>query len=411
MRKIIYVFAVFLVVFLISGCGKKDKQEVSVSNNTSENVNEEKEEKFVPYTPPEKASKITGLACDNYDKRAFAVMYSGSSDAAEYRKNLDKADFVLEMPHRMHNEPRLMGVFQCNVPDALGPMRSGRIDFMSVADSLGAVFVPWGKSVVTAAAMEKGFVDNIEVWDGLRASDGTRAGFIDWNIKMSTARPAFADLRGVIKIAKEKGYSGENLFKEGFKHQGEIAIEKRPDYGVVDVKFGHGKFRIKYHYDKQTNSYKRYYDGKPSIDHASGEQYAPKNIIGIVTKRDSWLAEKDYTAEGLLDPWDGVPKNHVESNQYPNMQLGDPWFDTVFEGEAKFFMNGKYIKGTWKRNKGKNQPFHFYDEDGEEIHFVPGQIWMHVLPHGQRVSYEDAEERDQRLKEEQESKQNISPVN
>ncbi|MCK4635362.1 MAG: DUF3048 C-terminal domain-containing protein [Candidatus Moranbacteria bacterium] len=389
------VLSLILITALAGcGCGCKKKEEIKVEEQPAEPV-----VATIPYDKPENASPITGLACDNYQKRSFGVMYSGSNDARPYWKNLDKADFVLEMPHRMHNEPRLMGIFQCDVPNEIGPMRSGRIDHMSVADSLGAVFVTWGKSIVAKSAMDKEFADNLEVGNGTKSSDGTRAGYIDSSIKFYSANSAYADLNGIIGMSKDKGYSGDNIF-EGFKHQGEIAMEERPDYGMVDVKFDTSSYRIKYQYDKETNSYKRFHKGEPSKDMISGEQYAPKNIIGIIAKRDSWLAEKDYVAEGLLDPWDGVPQEKVESNQYPNMQLGDPWFDTKFEGDAKFYMNGQEYKGTWKREKGQNKPFKFYYEDGSEVHFVSGQIWMHVLPHGQKVGYEDAEEYAERLEDE-----------
>lgn len=381
-------------VTALAGCGCKKKEKIEVEVSTEEPI-----AKVVPYESPANASPITGLACDNYQKRSFGVMYSGSNDARPYWKNLDKADFVLEMPHRMHNEPRLLGVFQCEVPSELGPMRSGRVDHMSVADSMGAVFVTWGKSIVAKSAMDREFADNLEVGSGTTSSDGTRSGYIDPNIKFYSANSAYADLNGIIGMSKDKGYSGENLF-EGFKHQGEVVVEDRPEYGLVDVKFDTSSYRIKYQYDKATNSYKRFHKGEPSIDMISGEQYAPKNIIGIVAKRDSWLAEKDYVAEGLKDPWAGVPQEKVESNQYPNMQLGDPWFDTKFEGVAKFYMNGQEHKGMWKREKGNNKPFKFYYEDGTEVHFVPGQIWMHVLPHGQKVGYEDEEEYQERLEEE-----------
>lgn len=384
-----------IAVVALAGCGCSKKKEITSDGE----VVEEREVALLPYEAPADASPITGLSCEHNDKRSFGVMYSGSTDARPYWKNLDKADFILEMPHRMHNEPRLMGVFQCNVPDELGPMRSGRVDHMAVADSIGAVFTTWGSSIVARAAMNHELADNIEVGSGTKSQDGTRAGFIDPNIHFYSANAAYADMNGVVKMSKEKGYSGENLF-EGFNHQGEIAMEDRPEYGKVDVKFDSGQYRIEYQYDKETNSYKRFRQGEPSIDMASGEQYSPKNIIGIVSKRDSWLAEKDYEAEGLMDPWEGVPAKKIESNQYPNMQLGDPWFDTVFEGEAEFYFNGQEIDGTWKREKGQNKPFKFYDEDGHEVHFVPGQIWMHVLPHGQKVSYEDEGERDDRLEDE-----------
>ncbi len=383
-----------IAIVALAGCGcSKDKKEITSEEEDVQMVG------LIPYEEPENASPITGIQCAHPDKRSFAIMYSGSIDARPYWKNLDQADFVLEMPHRMHNEPRLLGVFQCNIPSEMGPMRSGRVDHMAVADSLGAVFVTWGKSIVAAAAMNKELADNLEVGNGTTSADGTRAGYIDPDITFYSANAAYSDLNGVIKMSQDKGYSGENLF-EGFKHQGELALDERPEHGIIDVKFDSKSHRIEYQYDKETNSYKRFRGGEPSIDMASGQQYAPKNIVGIVAKRDSWLAEKDYVAEGLLNPWSGVPEEKVESNQYPNMQLGDPWFDTVFEGEAEFYFNGQEINGTWKREKGNNQPFKFYDESGQEIHFVPGQIWMHVLPHGQKVGYEDAEEYAERLEDE-----------
>lgn len=410
--KLAVIAIIIIVVVAVVGCsrGCEKKEKIEVEAPTGELVTQ-----IIPYEEPVNASPITGLSCANYQKRSFGVMYSGNvstsgnKEARDYWKNLDKADFVLEMPHRpMHNEPRLLAIFQCNIPSEAGPMRSGRVDHMGVADAIGAVFVTWGKSAVAGAAMKKELVDNLEVGNGSASADGTRAGFIDSKIHFASANSAYSDLNGVIKMSQEKGYSSDNLF-EGFKHQGEVTMDERPNYGMVDIKFDTSSYRVKYQYDKETNSYKRFNSkGEPSIDYASGEQYAPKNIIGIVTKRDAWLTDKDYTAEGLLNPWEGVDEEEMKTlnNQYPNMQLGDPWFDTKFEGEAKFYMNGQEYKGTWKREKGEGNPFKFYYEDGTEVHFVPGQIWMHVLPHGQKVGYEDEEEYQDRLEDEAETAAN-----
>jgi len=398
--RIIGLFALFSVLIL-SGFGCSKKQEISLDKTPPK-----QQEKFFPFTPPKDASPITGQSCANYDKRPFAVMYSGSLDARQYWHNLSKAEFVLEMPHRpMHGEPRLLGVFQCELPDAVGPMRSGRVDHISVADSLGAVFVTWGKSSIAGAVLRKGWVDNIEVGNGTRSSDGTRAGYLKPDVPITSAYPAFGDLRGVLKIAHEKGFDSSNRF-EGFPHQGDAPRNQRPDHAKVTVKF-EGKNRVYYEYDPETNSYKRFSrSGKPAIDYATKEQYAPKNIITIITKKDSWYTDKNYVAEGLRDPWEGVDAGHRQrdNGQYPNMQLGDPWFDTKYEGEARFFFNGQEIKGTWKRTKGANERFHFFDADGEEIRFVPGQIWMEVLGHGRSVSYEDEQEYQERLTKEAKEK-------
>ena len=203
-----------------------------------------------------------------------------------------------------------------------------------------------------------------------------------------------------MKVAEANGYRKESQ-TQGFLHQGDLPRDQRPSHARVRVKF-EDPYGVEYQYDPETNSYLRYIFGQPDIDYETKRQYAPKNLITIITKKDAWLTDTDYTALGLQDPWDGIDEEHRErdNGQYPNMQLGDPWFDEKYEGPAEFFFNGQHIEGTWKREKGLANPFKFYDEKGQEIHFTPGQIWMHVLGHARTVSYEDAEEYQDRLEDE-----------
>ncbi len=406
MKKLLALGTFSLIcVILISGCGKKEVKKVDISSQ--EEVSQKKNEKsYIPYDLPSDASKITGLSCANYNKRPFAVMYSGDKSARKYFSNLSKADFVLEMPHRpMHGQPRLMGIFQCNTPEIVGPMRSGRIDHLSVADSFGAIFVPWGGSSVTKAFLGRHLVDHIDCNGEIAPAGGNacfrRSGPMSQLEKASTSIPA------LIKVAQKAGYNMESKM-DGFKHQGDLPREKRPTYGKLEVKF-QDPYRVTYKYDPETNSYKRFIFGKPDIDFETKKQYAPKNLIAIITKKEAWYSNKDYKAEGLEDPWLGVDAAHKKRDNggYPNMQLGDPWFDTKFEGEAKIFMNGEYIKGTWKKEKGIGKGFKFYDGEGYEIHFVPGQIWMHVLGHDKHASYEDAKEYEERMEEEATSKASV----
>ncbi len=376
-------------VILLSGCGKKEEKKLDVAPKKQDS--QVKKVNYIPYNLPSDASKITGLSCPNRNKRPLAIMYSGDKSARKYFANLSQADFVLEMPHRpMHGQPRLMGVFQCNEPEIVGPMRSGRVDHMSVADSLDAVFVPWGGSSVTKAFMKRNIVDHIDC-NGEVAPAGGNACFRR-NGPMSQLEKASTSVPKLREVAKNAGFEREPKL-EGFHHQGELEKSKRPNYGKLVVKF-QDPYRVTYEYDKETNSYKRFIFGAPDIDYETKKQYTPKNLITIITKKEAWYSQKDYKAEGLEDPWLGVDPAHKKRDNggYPNMQLGDPWFDTVFEGKARIFMNGQEIKGTWKKEKGVEKGFKFYDKDGNEVHFVPGQIWMHVLGHDKHVSYEDEQE-------------------
>jgi|GEM_PF-830388 len=388
-KVLVPILVALVVIVLLRGCSKGE--DVVVTDSAP--VKEVAQGDYLPYTAPATASPLTGEACANYDKRTFGVMYSGSTDARKYYHNLDQADFVLEMPHRpMHGEPRILGVFGCNAPDKAGPMRSGRVDHISVAQSLGAIYAPWGKSSIAGALLTRENVEHIEVGDGIRANDGTRVGFIDRSIPMTSANPAFADVTGLISAAGDRGYSSASQ-TQGFEHQGELPRADRTSYNKVTVKF-EGDSRVQYFYDPETNRYMRFYGEDPHIDFASKEQYGPKNLITIITKKEAWWTENDFKERGLEDPWAGVPADYQnrDNGQYPNMQLGDPWFDTKFEGEARFFFNGEEIEGSWKRADTPNASFEFYDEKGAPVRFVPGQIWLHVLGHKQRVSHTTEEE-------------------
>ncbi len=391
--KILIVAGVVVLIavasFFIFGKSRKAKP-IEIDN-----VKKEEVEKF---ELKDGVSPISGLECDNWNRRPFAIMYSGDMDARRNFRALSQADFVLEMPHRpMHNQPRVMGVFQCATPEAMGPMRSGRTDHISVANSLDAIYVPWGGSSVGKNLLRKNVVDHIDC-NGEVPPVGGRACRKDNSLLVAPLRSAgaaFSNLSKLIEVAKENGYRLTNEGK-GFHHQAELPRDQRPDYGLVKMKTDY-PYRVYYKYDPETNSYKRNLvkrkgaTPKPDIDQATGKQYAPKNVIGILAKREAWRTDVDYKGMGVQDPWDGIDEEHKkrDNGQYPNFQLGDPWFDTKFEGPARFFINGQNIEGVWKKTKGVGEPFRFYDDKGQPIKFVPGQIWMHVLAHSEHVSYDD----------------------
>lgn len=373
----------FIGVIALSGCGcSKEKKEISSEEDVSVTGT-------VPYEEPANASPITGLACDNYDKRPFAVMYSGDGETRPYFSNITQADMVVEMPHRAtHGGTRVMGVFGCNAPEQIGPMRSARVDFMNVANSLDAVFVLWGGDSITKNLLDKKVMNSLTCADG-----GVNAG-ADACYRLGTdvvpldlEDRAFTSMPALITSAANYGYSNQNTFT-GFEHQGEVSRDQRPEYGKLTIGFDN-PFRVHYDYNPETNAYERLFNKQEEFDFATKERVAPKNIIVIQTKKDAFYTDTDYVSQGLMDPWDGVDEEHQDndSGQYPNFQLGDPWFDIVNEGPASFYMNGQEIVGTWKKARGDKEKFMFYDANGQEVRFVPGQIWMEILMNGKTVKW------------------------
>jgi hypothetical protein len=78
----------------------------------------------------------------------------------------------------------------------------------------------------------------------------------------------------------------------------------------------------------------------------------------------------------------------VEGEQYNNVQIGDPWYDTSDSGSMTYYMNGKEFQGTWKKDKSRlDSKLFFYDSSGKEVQFIPGQIWVEVAEPGYGVKW------------------------
>lgn len=403
MRKKYVVFGLICVGMIsLAGCGcKKDAKEIG---------QEEKKEVvgILPYEKPANASPITGLACEHFNKRPFGVMYSGDVETRPYFSNITLADMVVEMPHRaIHDGTRVMGVFGCNAPTQIGPMRSARVDFMNVANSINAVFVLWGGDSVTKNLLDGKVMDSLTCADGGVNAGNTACYRLEKDVvPLDLEDRAFTSMPELIASAGSYGYSNQNTFA-GFEHQGEMPQDQRPEYGLLTVGYDN-PFRVHYEYNASTNSYDRFFNNKEEFDFVTKSRVSPKNVIVIQTKKDAFYTDTDYVGQGLRDPWAGVDEEHKKNDtgQYPNFQLGDPWFDTKFEGEARFYMNGKEIVGTWKKTKGDKTPFEFYDTGGQKVHFVPGQIWMQIVSSGKTVKWKEgtAEDRAEEQKEREEEK-------
>jgi hypothetical protein len=61
-------------------------------------------------------------------------------------------------------------------------------------------------------------------------------------------------------------------------------------------------------------------------------------------------------------------------------------YGNIGEGEALVFQEGKVIEGNWEKESRLDRT-RIYTADGEEVEFVPGQIWLEILPLGTKVSY------------------------
>src|SRR3990172_1827636 len=70
-------------------------------------------------------SPVSGLSCENWNRRPFAVMQPADVSARP-AAGFSDADMVIEMPVITASITRLMAIYVCGNPDDVGSMRSSR---------------------------------------------------------------------------------------------------------------------------------------------------------------------------------------------------------------------------------------------------------------------------------------------
>ncbi|HFC77004.1 MAG TPA: DUF3048 domain-containing protein [Candidatus Moranbacteria bacterium] len=370
MVAIVAILLAGIIVYFISSRDSIRKNRITqIKAENKQNVENTTTEKPLN---DKNVSPISGLACDNWNRRALAVMQP-SDVPARPAAGFSQADMVIEMPVITASVTRLMAIYICNTPKEVGSMRSARHDFIHLAKGLDAIFASWGRSEShdkdDKIGLAKGILDRKEIENincngdaGVSAhACSTNPCFRKDGFKRGVDS-GYAHPQEFLNCAKELGYKMTNDFV-GYPHQAEAPLDQRPKGGHLRVAFA-GPFAVGYDYDRDTNSYLRIWGGKNDFDRNNKKRIAPKNIVVMIAKSEQI------------------------AGQYNNVQLGDPWYDTSDTGEAHYYMNGKEYRGTWKKDKSNiASKLFFYDENGEEVKFVPGQIWVEILEPGQALKW------------------------
>jgi len=361
-------FVVFLVVVAIVVAGSyffsKNKikpQPIELNNNNQS----------LPAVSTEplntgNVSPLSGLPCENWNKRSFAVMQPADVYARPLA-GLSQADMVIEMSAVYGSITRLMGVYGCTLPEEVGSLRSARHDFVHLAKSFDSVYVHWGRADIEKfkEVLESGVIDDMNCNNDAGKSAGQYCFRKTATGKMRGVDTGYAKFSSLLEGAKNFGYRMENKFS-GYPHQPEASLEERPTGGNLRVAFAK-PYDVEYDYDKNTNSYIRTWGGVKDTDRNTNEKIAPKNVVVMIA--------------------DAAPIKVGE--QYVNVQIGDPWFDQADSGSMFYYMNGKQYRGTWKKDKRSiESKLLFLDESGQEVRFIPGQIWVDIIDPGQALKWQ-----------------------
>ena len=208
-------------------------------------------------------SKQNQIKIFNGTDRPIAVMIDNHSGAWP-QANLNKAYLVYEIVVE-GGETRLMALFKGQNLDKIGPVRSSRHYFLDYALENDAIYVHHGWSPQAQSDISTLGVNNI---NGIQESS---ASF--WRVKDKSApHNLFTSTDSILKIAERKGYSKTSDKKSVLNYVANEVEMPAIAVNATSVTIPHSNLQtVKYEYDAQNKTYKRYARNKLQTDYITGE--------------------------------------------------------------------------------------------------------------------------------------------
>jgi len=307
----------------------------SLDKNKSENKSE--------------VSPITGLECENYNRRPIAVMLA-EDPITRPLSGISQADMVIEMPVITGSITRMMVVYVCESPDEIGSVRSARHDFIPLAMGLDAIFAHWGGSHYALDKLDNGIMNNIDAMKNPYNAYWQKSG-------IPMPHNGFTSYSRLLNAADKLEYRLENKFV-GYPHLTEKQEISNKKQGKLTIGYS-GHYRIYYEYDPKTNTYLRWRANEKEIDKNNGNQ-VEASVVAVMRAESRMIEPPDY--------------NDV---------------DVEGEGEAIIYQNGEEIRGYWKKQGAYSKSkLYFLDSKGQEIEFAPGKIWIEIVEPNTEVKWE-----------------------
>ena len=289
-------------------------------------------------------SKQNQIKIFNGTDRPIAVMIDNHSGAWP-QANLNKAYIVYEIVVE-GGETRLMAVFKGQNLEKIGPVRSSRHYFLDYALENDAIYVHHGWSPQAQSDISTLGVNNI---NGIQESS---ANF--WRVKDKSApHNLFTSTDSILKIAERKGYSKTSDKKSVLNYVANEVEMPATAVNATSVTIPHSNLQtVKYEYDAQNKTYKRYARNKLQTDYITGETVTTKNIIITMCDNYTLNDSENKGRQGL--------KN-----------IG------TFKGY--YITEGKAIEIQCTKNARDEQTV-YKDLNGKEIEVNDGNTFINICP-------------------------------
>jgi hypothetical protein len=350
----------FFYYFGIYRYNPKPKDEDIITINESHILTKNEPQTFArllldnPEQPRTEESPVNGLLFTKTEmdelmqRRPVAAMVSNHAKARP-QSSLNSADIVYETLVES-GITRYMAIFWSQGPQKVGSIRSARQYYLEWLSPYDPIYIHDG--CASTDDPRTNACGNIYSYN---IKDISTAGSWRWNDGVRYApHNEYSSVLTAWEYAEDRGWEGFPSDFESWKFKNDLDQIYREEGKKYEITFHNrlynaGGYNAIWEYDLTTNSYKRWIGGNPDIDQETNTQVYAKVVV---------VQETDLTPS------------------YDSK--GRVIIDTIGQGEATILMDGREINGSWEKDNRMDRTT-FYDDDGDEIEFNRGRIWVTAI--------------------------------
>lgn len=327
--------ACLAVATLLAACSEQDEG----ADLAPDLQREEQEQPIEEVTATLYEAPFTGIQSEEKITQRPVLVTINNHPLARPQSGISEADIVYELVAE-GNVTRLLALFQSELPEEMGPVRSARDYFVEIANGLDAFYVAHGYSPDAKELLQSHVIDNV---NGMQY-DGTL-------FKRSAERKAphnsYITGDNVLEAAEITNSSMEMKKNPSLSFHESIESAKIGDSAsTINVRYGSNPdFFSTYSFDAEKGTYDRTVNGVLTIDKGNEQQVELSNVLVF------------ETAHRVIDG---------EGRQAVDIKSG---------GEALLFQGGVAKAIEWQNIDGMMVPV----ENGVPVKLVPGKTWIHIV--------------------------------
>ena len=301
------------------------------------------EEAPTAYTGPR--HPLTGAPIDEEIRPAvYAVVIENATDARP-QDGINRAFLVMEAPVE-GDITRWLAFFSADeAVEEIGPVRSARPYFVEWAMDFDALFAHVGGSPEALTLLRSRGASDMDEFFNTSTFWRSRRRAAPHNVYTESAR-----LEAAFERIAPRDVSYEPFLFEEIQPTVNEAQEIR-------ISYGNRFYDVSWRFDAETNRYTRYH-GDTKHTMRDGSALEASNVIVMLT--DVRIIDDE----------------------------GRKRIRTEGMGDAIFLRAGLQEALTWRREASDTRT-HFVFKDGKEAALVPGVTWIHVVPIGAEIDFEN----------------------